>query len=59
MLPKISALDAKKRLLPLLPDDLFPKGEKAGWWSKTVQLDLEAKGLLRRARTKPLTFYRP
>ncbi|MBF2759849.1 MAG: hypothetical protein ISN28_06215 [Ectothiorhodospiraceae bacterium AqS1] len=58
-LPGISAAEAKARLLPLLPEDIFPRGEKAGWWSKTVQLDLEAKGLLRRAQTKPLTFYRP
>ncbi|MBF2755581.1 MAG: hypothetical protein ISN29_10055 [Gammaproteobacteria bacterium AqS3] len=57
--PGISAKQAKAKALPLLPDDLFPNGEKSGWWLKTVQLDLEAKKLLRRAPTKPLTFYRP
>ena len=56
--PGITAKDAKERLLPLLPKDLFPGGDKAGWWLKAVQLDLEAKGLLARAETKPLTFYR-
>jgi len=29
-----------------LPRDLFPGGEKAGWWTKAAQLDLEAKGLI-------------
>jgi hypothetical protein len=29
-----------------LPQNLFPGGAKAGWWAKTVQLDLEARGLL-------------
>ncbi len=41
-----------------LPDDLFPGGAKAGWWSKTVQLDLEAKGKVIRRATKPLRWYR-
>jgi hypothetical protein len=31
-----------------LPENLFPGGEKAGWWVKSVQLDLEAKGVLQR-----------
>ncbi|KQW44374.1 MULTISPECIES: hypothetical protein [unclassified Ensifer] len=55
--PPLSALtiaEAKQKLLPLLPDDLFPGGAKAGWWLKAVQLDLEAKGVLRRENTKPL-----
>ena len=39
-----------------LPDDLFPGGATAGWWQKTVQLDLEAKGVMQRHPTKPLTF---
>jgi hypothetical protein len=36
--------------------DLFPNGKTAGWWAKTVQLDLEAKGRITRLPTKPLTF---
>ena len=56
--PGITAKDAKEKLLAHLPDEQFPGGEKAGWWLKAVQLDLEAKGLLARADTKPLTFYR-
>lgn len=39
-----------------LPDDLFPAGATSGWWAKTVQLDLEAKGILIRYATKPLSW---
>jgi hypothetical protein len=35
---------------------LFPGGDRLGWWLKGVQLDLEAKGIIRREDTKPLTF---
>ena len=45
-------------VLPLLPADLFPGGAKAGWWAKTVQLDLEAKGVLVREPTSPLRWHR-
>lgn len=41
-----------------LPDDLFPGGRTAGWWAKTVQLDLEAKGLVIRDQGKPLRWTR-
>jgi hypothetical protein len=37
-----------------LPEALYPGGAKAGWWMKAVQLDLEAKGLVVREKTKPL-----
>lgn len=39
-----------------LPENLFPGGATSGWWQKSVQLDLEAKGILKRHNTKPLTF---
>ena len=39
-------------------EDLFPGGAKVGWWSKTVQLDLEARGHLVRENTKPLRWYK-
>lgn len=39
-------------------DELFPAGAKVGWWAKTVQLDLEAKAILARTKTKPLRWYR-
>ena len=41
---------------PFLPDDLFPGGSTSGWWVKTVQLDLEAKGAMRRDSGKPLRW---
>ena len=41
-----------------LPEELFPAGERAGWWLKTVQLDLEAKGELVREPTRPLRWHR-
>ncbi|MGZ3553479.1 MAG: DUF6958 family protein, partial [Vulcanimicrobiaceae bacterium] len=39
-----------------LPDDLFPKGAKAGWWAKAVQLDLEAKSIIAREKTRPVRW---
>ena len=48
-------LDAIRERLPaVLPEDLFPGGAKANWWAKTVQLDLEAKGLVVRDKSSPL-----
>ncbi len=41
-----------------LPEELFPGGAKVGWWAKTVQLDLEAKGLVAREKTTPLRWHR-
>lgn len=43
---------------PHLPQDLFPGGEKAGWWVKAVQLDLEAKKVIARAPKAPVRLYR-
>ena len=43
---------------PGLPQDLFPGGETAGWWVKCVQLDLEAKGAIARAKGSPVRLYR-
>lgn len=55
--PGMTVAEAKTALLPALPDDLFPGGDKAGWWLKAVQLDLEAKGVLRRTE-RPVRLYR-
>jgi len=54
----LTVAELKQRVLPLLPDDLFPGGAKAGWWLKGVQLDLEAKGLIARIESKPLRLHR-
>lgn len=59
MSPAITSLTyaaLKKGVLPHLPEDLFPQGAMAGWWIKTVQLDLEAKGQLLHRATKPMTW---
>jgi hypothetical protein len=56
--PGLTVAELKTRLLPLLPEDLFPGGAKAGWWLKGVQLDLEAKGLITRVASKPLRLHR-
>jgi hypothetical protein len=45
-------------LVPHLPADLFPGGAKAGWWSRAVQLDLEAKGVIARESSEPLRWHR-
>lgn len=52
----MTAKAIKEAAKPHLPDDLFPGGATSGWWQKSVQLDLEAKGVLKRHDTKPLTF---
>ncbi|UVC14862.1 DUF6958 family protein [Mesorhizobium onobrychidis] len=56
--PGLTVAEAKQKLLPLLPQDLFPGGAKAGWWLKAAQLDLEAKGRIEREATKPLRLHR-
>lgn len=58
-LPGMTQTEMRQAVLPHLPDNEFPGGAKADWWSKCVQLDLEAKGVLRRdATAKPLRWYR-
>lgn len=53
--PGLSAVEMREKMLPMLPQDLWPNGEKVGWWQKAVQLDLEAKGILcRDEKSKPL-----
>lgn len=56
--PGLTVAEIKARVLPLLPDALFPGGAKAGWWLKGVQLDLEARGLIVRVNSKPLRLHR-
>ena len=62
MLPKrspgLTAEEIRERLPAHLPDELFREGAGPGWWAKTVQLDLEAKGVIAREKTRPLRFRR-
>jgi hypothetical protein len=55
--PGLTQSEIREAVIPHLPDDLFPGGSTAGWWAKTVQLDLEAKGIVIREATKPLRWY--
>ncbi|MBT1156638.1 hypothetical protein J1C56_13645 [Aminobacter anthyllidis] len=41
-----------------LPEHLYPGGAKAGWWTKAVQLDLEAKGIIAREKVSPLRLHK-
>jgi hypothetical protein len=56
--PGLTVVEVQERVADHLPEDLFPGGAKAGWWAKTVQLDLEAKGVIEREKTKPLRLRR-
>lgn len=56
--PGLKVPEAKAALLPLLPEKLFPQGKTAGWWLKAVQLDLEAKSVIKRAPIKPVHLYK-
>jgi len=56
--PGMTVAEAKAALLPNLSQELFPDGEKAGWWLKAVQLDLEAKGVIERGGKGPVRLFR-
>lgn len=57
--PGLTQAEMFEAVLPHLPEDLFPGGDKAAWWAKSVQLDLEAKGVVVRERAaKPLRWHR-
>ena len=55
--PGITFAEMKAAVAASLPE-LFPGGEKAGWWTKAVQLDLEARGEAVREASRPLRFRR-
>ena len=56
--PGLALAEIREHLIAHLPEKLFPQGAKAGWWAKTVQLDLEAKGVVAREKTRPLRLRR-
>ena len=57
--PGFTQAEMMEAVLDHLPEDLFPGGAKSAWWVKTVQLDLEAKGIVvRDSRQKPLRWSR-
>jgi hypothetical protein len=56
--PGLTPVEIRTKLTPLLPDQLFPGGAKAGWWAKAVQLDLEAKGVIARGKGGPVRLFK-
>jgi hypothetical protein len=56
--PGLTQAEMLEALKPRLPEELFPGGDKAGWWAKSVQLDLEAKDVIEREQTTPLRWHR-
>ena len=54
--PGLTAAEILEAVTDHLPEDLFPGGAGAGWWTKAVQLDLEAKGVVAREKTTPLRW---
>jgi hypothetical protein len=56
--PGLTIAEVQKMVVSHLPEDLYPGGAKAGWWMKTVQLDLEAKGAIVREKTTPLRLHK-
>ena len=55
--PGLTQTEVREAVKPYLSKDLFPGGKTCGWWAKTVQLDLEAKGKVVRETTKPLRWH--
>ncbi len=56
--PGLSFADLKSAIQSHLDQDLFPGGVKAGWWMKSVQLDHEFRGTVKRSKGSPLRFYK-
>lgn len=56
--PGITVAEANEAILKHLDNDLFPGGAKAPWWLKAVQLDLEAKGVIKRGPKSPVRLFR-
>jgi hypothetical protein len=55
--PGMTLAEIQECVIAQLPERLFPEGAKAGWWAKTVELYLEAKGVSARKKTKPLRLH--
>jgi hypothetical protein len=56
--PGLTEIEIRERLIAHLPETLFPGGAKAGWWTKAVQLDLEANGIVAREKARPLRWHK-
>ena len=56
--PGLTEVEIRNRIVAHLSQKLFPNGAKVGWWTKTVQLDLEAKGIVAREKGRPLRWHK-
>ncbi|WP_375597248.1 DUF6958 family protein [Devosia sp. Naph2] len=56
--PGLTVAEAKEALLPHLSQELFPGGDKSGWWLKAVHLDLESKKVIARAKGSPVRLHK-
>jgi hypothetical protein len=56
--PELNIEEIYQAVLPHLPESLFPQGKAVTMWIKIVQLDLEAKNKVLRAKTRPLRWYK-
>lgn len=56
--PGLTVAQINDAVRPTLDPVLFPGGETCGWWVKTVQLDLEAKGVIKRGPKSPVSLWR-
>ncbi|HST59345.1 MAG TPA: hypothetical protein VLK84_11660 [Longimicrobium sp.] len=56
--PGMTVAEIQQGVLAHLPEALYPGGAKSGWWTKAVQLDLEAKGIIVREKVSPLRLHR-
>lgn len=55
--PGLTQKEMAAAMRAALPKSAFP-GTSSSWWMKTVQLDLEAKGLVVRDQGRPLRWRR-
>jgi hypothetical protein len=56
--PGLTPAEVIEAVKPLLDQTLFPGGDTAGWWVKSVQLDLEAKKIITRGPKAPVRLWR-
>jgi len=56
--PGLTQAEMIDALAAAAPRKLFPDRGRVSWWLKTVQLDLEAKKILVREKTRPLRWHR-
>jgi hypothetical protein len=57
--PGLTPAQIIEAVKPHLSETRVPGGETAGWCVKCVQLDLEAKGVLKRAPKSPVRLHQP